>query len=113
MIPTTVQPVVKIRRSPLIKIEKMSVESASIMPKALKKYTRVMTIPNFPTTDMVFGFASKGNGWLFPRTDLAAHPQAIATGHNKIQEMTSTTLTAFCVVEKPSGRICQNWENKK
>jgi len=72
-----------------------------------------MTIPNFPTTDMVFGFASKGNGWLFPRTDLAAHPQAIATGHNKIQEMTSTTLRAFCVVDKSSGRICQILENKK
>ena len=105
MIPTTVKPVAKMRRSPLIKIKMRLLSSATVMPKALKKYTRAMTIPNFPTTDMAFGFASKGNGWLFPRTDLPAHPQAIATGNNKIQEMTSTTLTAFCVVEKPSGLI--------
>ena len=62
MIPTTVQPVAKMRRSPLIKIKTKCFESARLMPKALKKYTRAMTIPNFPTTDMAFGFASKGNG---------------------------------------------------
>jgi len=83
------------------------------MPKALTKYTKAMTIPNFPTTDMAFGFASKGNGWLFPRTDLPAHNQAIATGNNKIQEVTSTINKAFSVVEEPSGLICHILINKK